>query len=274
MSTFNFNDYQNAVTSAKNKTTFSDTPRQKVGFFRLKNDGDEALIRVNVSKPEDLQFALVHKLRVNGKFMAVGCLNTIGSHSTNCELCAKAAEANSPVDQARKRVYIQMMASYKDPITGTFGTAVPVVWERPAGFAQEVLTKLRNFGDLKKVLLHITRNGVAGSTDTTYSIDYAMPAVYKPELVPEDFSAFEGFDLAKHSFWEKSAEDIHTYVTTGNFPEVVKTNTVAQVASVQSQAVYAGSYTVPTYTAPAASTIPAEEPKVEEPKKSFSNFSF
>lgn len=274
MSTFNFNDYQNAVTSAKNKTAFSDAPRQKVGFFRLKNDGDEALVRINVSKMEDLQFALVHKLRVNGKFMAVGCLNTIGSHSTNCELCAKAAEANSPVDQARKRVYIQMMVSYKNPITGTFDEAMPVVWERPAGFAQEVLTKLRNFGDLKKVLLHITRNGVAGSTDTTYSIDYAMPAVYKPELVPEDFSAFNGFDLAKHSFWEKSAEDIHIYVTTGNFPEVVKAATSEQVAQPQTQPAYAGGYVAPTYSAPVPQTAPAEEPKAEEPKKSFSNFSF
>ena len=56
---------------------------------------------------------------------------------------------------------------------------------------------------------------------TTYSISY-IPLYDKPESVTPDFSAFANFNIAKHSFWEKTAGDINVFLNTGSFPEVAR----------------------------------------------------
>ena len=107
-------------------------------------------------------------------------------------------------------------------------------------------------GDLRNTLVLITRNGAAGDMQTTYSMDLvpATHPVFKSEMVPNDFSAFANFNIAKHSYWEKTVDEINTYLTTGSFPEAIRTNTsTAPAAAV-----------APTYTAPAqpAYTAPAQ----------------
>jgi hypothetical protein len=82
-------------------------------------------------------------------------------------------------------------------------------------------------GNLRDTLVLITRNGKAGDMQTTYSMDI-LPAehpVFKPEMIPNDFSAFNNFNIARHSYWEKSADEIQAYLTTGQFPEKAQTNT-------------------------------------------------
>jgi hypothetical protein len=116
-------------------------------------------------------------------------------------------------------------------------------------------------GDLKNALVLITRNGKAGDMQTTYSVD-VLPAahpVFKPEMIPADFSAFNNFNIAKHSYWEKSAEEINTFLTTGQFPERQAANTQQAVNNV---AAVAGAYAAlatatPTYTAPVQPATPA-----------------
>jgi hypothetical protein len=81
---------------------------------------------------------------------------------------------------------------------------------------------------------------------TTYSIGF-IPLYNRPELVPADgLSAFEGFNIARHSYWEKSNEEILTFIQTGKFPEVVKTQTT----------------TTPVTTAPVYSEQPSVAPQV------------
>lgn len=133
-----------------------------------------------------------------------------------------------------------MLASYKDKATGTWSDPVPVIWERPASYSRDIANKLKDYGDLRQTLLKITRNGVAGDMKTTYSLDYAVPTIFKPEMIPMDFSAFNNFNIAKHSYWEKTAEEVHTYLTTGAFPEVTKSTTATET---------------PVQTAPVAPTI-------------------
>jgi hypothetical protein len=115
-------------------------------------------------------------------------------------------------------------------------------------------------GNLKDVLVLITRNGKAGDMQTTYSVD-VLPAnhpVFKPEMIPADFSAFNNFNIAKHSYWEKTAEEINTFLATGQFPEVAKNNNQQAVNNVANTA---NVYTAPAYQAPAqaapAQTVPA-----------------
>lgn len=245
---FTYQDYFNSVQNAQNNA--SQGP--KVGFFKLKDDGDEALVRINLGTVEELQFAAVHTLNVAGKWMKVSCLSPFGTGS--CPLCTSANGGNSAVSKAGKKVYVQMLAAYRDKATGAFSAPVPVIWERPAGFSKDLANKLRDYGNLREVLLKVTRNGVAGDMKTTYSLDYAVPTVFKPELVPADFSAFANFNIAKHSYWEKTPEEIVAFLQTGSFPEAPQ---AAAPAAAPVQAAPAQVAPQQVYTAPVQSTYVA-----------------
>lgn len=295
MSTFNFNDYQSVVARAQANAGSV----QKVGFFKLKNDGDVAIARLNISSTDDLSFASVHTISANGKWMKVSCLNPLGSYTGSCALC-NAAASNSSISKASKKVYIQMMVSYRDPSSPSGYTApAPVIWERPAGFSKEIANKLMIAGDLRNTLVLITRNGAAGDMQTTYSMDLipATHPVFKSEMVPNDFSAFANFNIAKHSYWEKTPEEINTFLTTGSFPEAIRTNNTntpaqaapvqpAYTAPVQPAPVAQPAYTAPVQAAPvyqapavqgsvaAPATQPAAAPQPAAPARSFNGFSF
>lgn len=254
MSTFNFNDYQNVVAKAQANAGSV----QKVGFFKLKNDGDVAVARLNISTTDDLAFASVHTISANGKWLKVSCMNPLGSYTGSCPLCNAVAGGNTSISKAAKKVYIQMMVSYRDPNSASGYTApAPVIWERPAGFSKEIANKLMIAGDLRNTLVLITRNGAAGDMQTTYSMDLipATHPVFKSEMVPNDFSAFANFNIAKHSYWEKTVDEINAYLTTGSFPEAIRTNNTAPVVNAAPVATATPAYAAPvqpTYTAPVA----------------------
>ena len=254
MSTFNFNDYQNVVAKAQANAGSV----QKVGFFKLKNDGDVAVARLNISTTDDLAFASVHTISANGKWLKVSCMNPLGSYAGSCPLCSAVAGGNTSISKAAKKVYIQMMVSYRDPNSASGYTApAPVIWERPAGFSKEIANKLMIAGDLRNTLVLITRNGAAGDMQTTYSMDLipATHPVFKSEMVPNDFSAFANFNIAKHSYWEKTVDEINAYLTTGSFPEAIRTNNTAPAVAAAPVATAAPAYAAPvqpTYAAPVA----------------------
>ena len=167
-----------------------------------------------------------------------------------------------------------MLVSYQGAATGAGSEVQPVVWERPAGFARELATKLQNYGDLTQNMLLISRTG--SGQDTKYSLDYAVPAVYKPERIPEDFSAFDNFKINKHSYFEVTAEDIETYLATVSFPAAKKdeahaAKTVAEVAATVTQAA-----SVNQAQAAAVESTPAPTPAPAAPKPAtkFGSFSF
>jgi hypothetical protein len=294
MSSFNFNDYQSVVARAQANAGSV----QKVGFFKLKNDGDVAIARLNIGSTDDLSFASVHTISANGKWLKVSCLNPLGSYNGSCPLCNAVAAGNTSISKASKKVYIQMMVSYRDPSSPSGYTApAPVIWERPAGFSKEIANKLMIAGDLRNTLVLITRNGAAGDMQTTYSMDLvpATHPVFKSEMVPNDFAAFANFNIAKHSYWEKTVDEINTYLTTGSFPEAIRTNAnaapaqavaPAYTAPVQPAPVYQapvaqGSVAAPAYQAPVTPVAPATpaQPAASgqaptTPTRSFNGFSF
>ena len=264
-STFNFAQYQQIA--AQEQTQSGDGT--KIGYFKLKEDGDIAIARINLSSTDEFMFAAVHTLQVGGKWMKVSCHNPLGMNAAGCPLCsANQANPKGSIGKSAKKMFIPMLVSYRDPQSATGYTPVtPVIWDRPAQFSRELANKLMVAGNLKDVLVLITRNGKAGDMQTTYSVD-VLPAnhpVFKPEMIPADFSAFNNFNIAKHSYWEKTVEEINTFLATGQFPEVAKANnqqtvntvantanayaapaTPAYIASVQT----APAQTVPVYTAP------------------------
>ena len=302
MSQFSFNDYQSVVAQAEANSSGS----TKIGYFKLKDDGDIAIARLNVGSTEDLMFASVHTIGINGKWIKVNCLNPLGSYGGDCALCsANAANPKGAISKSNKKLFIPMLVSYRDPQSATGYTPVtPVIWDRPAQFSRELANKLMVAGNLKDVLVLITRNGKAGDMQTTYSVDVLPDThpVFKPEMIPADFSAFNNFNIAKHSYWEKTADEINTFLATGQFPDVAKNNnqqavnTMANTANTytapatpayQTPTQAAPAYTapatpqytapaVPQYQAPANAAIPsAETPTASTPPtRNFSGFSF
>ena len=285
MSQFNYDQYQNVVNRAQSAPSAN---AARVGFFKLK-DGEEALVRINVSKLDDLKFATVHKPVFGKKFEGLGtgytpvsCLNEVGSYSDACPFCKAAAEGHEVIGKATKVVYIQMLVAYKDASTGTFSAAVPVVWERPAGFSKELASKLRDYGSLADHVFKISRLG-AGK-DTRYSLDY-IPLYDKPETVTTDFSVFSNFDITKHSFWIKPAADLQYFIDNGTFPATEQKPASAsanfsQVATapVEEKKVEQsfGIGVTPVQPAPVVKPTPVaeEKPATERPVRNFSGFSF
>jgi hypothetical protein len=299
-STFNFAQYQQIAAQEQSQSSGDGT---KVGYFKLANDGDIAIARINLGSTDEFMFAAVHTINVGGKWLKVSCHNPLGMNAAGCALCsANQANPKGTISKSAKKMYIPMIVSYRDAQSATgYTPPVPVIWERPAGFSRELANKLMVAGDLKSVLVLITRNGKAGDMQTTYSVD-VLPAthpVFKPEMIPTDFSAFNNFNIAKHSYWEKTTEEINTFLATGQFPERAQ-NTQQNVNSVANTAntytapatpAYtapvnaapvntAPAYNAPVYGATAANTAPATAPAVnasgseQTPVRNFSGFSF
>jgi len=250
-STFNFAQYQQIA--AQEQTQSGDSP--KIGYFKLKEDGDIAIARINLSSTDEFMFAAVHTLQTGGKWMKVSCHNPLGMNAGGCPLCsANQANPKGSIGKSTKKMFIPMLVSYRDPQSATGYTPVtPVIWDRPAQFSRELANKLMVAGNLKDVLVLITRNGKAGDMQTTYSVD-VLPAthpVFKPEMIPADFSAFDNFNIAKHSYWEKTVEEINTFLATGQFPEVPKANNQQAVNTVANTATAYAAPATPAYTAPA-----------------------
>lgn len=266
MSSFSYSDYQNIVNKAQSAPVSSSV---KVGYFKLA-DGEEALIRINCADTNDFKFAVVHA-PVFGKkfeglgsgFTPVGCLNEIGSYDTDkCPFCAAVEAGHEVIAKAAKKVYVEMLVAYKDTKTGAWAEAIPVIWERPAGFSRDLADKIKNYGDLRETIFKITR--VGAGKDTRYTLDF-IPVFNRPEIIPIDFSAFDNFNIAKHSYWEKSAEDMSTFVNTGAFPEYIKETPAAQPApAAVTPTVTHTTYVPPVTPAPAPAPV-ASTPVVEQP---------
>lgn len=283
MSQFSYEQYQNAVTQAE-----ANGDGAKVGYFKLKDDGDIAIARINISSTDELSFAAVHTLNINGRWMKVSCLNPLGSNTSSCALCSSySANPKGSISKSAKKVFIPMLVSYRDPNAATgYTTPAPVIWERPAAFSRELANKLMIAGDLRNVLVLITRNGKAGDMQTTYSMDI-LPAdhpVFKADMIPVDFKAFNNFNIARHSYWEKTAEEINTYLTTGQFPDKAATTTVTAPTtenySNNATVTEAYSTTQPAAYNPANTPVATPSPSatVEAPSappaRNFSGFSF
>lgn len=305
---FTYQEYENSVNTNRNTAD-----RPKVGFFKL-GEGEEALVRFKVKTMDDLHFVALHKAVFGKKFeglsnpyAGINCFNELGGNTDNCPFCRAVAAGHQVVDKASKKVFVEMMVAYKDKTTGAWTQPVPAVWERPAGFAREIASKLETYGDLTQTMLRMTRTG-AGK-DTRYILDYAVPTKYNPSIIPDDFSVFDNFDYSKHSYYKKSAEDMIEFVMTGLFKEAPRAEVAAETvtpatvttatatpvapAAIQNanQAPVSQVVEQPTYVSPTPVTAPAEpvmqrtapveqyaQPaaaaQTDRPTRTFTSFSF
>ena len=240
---------------------------QKVGFFKLPNDGDVALVRINVTKPEDLMLADYHQLDASTKFMKVECTGVGCPFCKEAEIEAKAnKETGTPVkiSKAKARVFLPMLVAYKQP-DGTYSQPEAVIFDAPAAgksdFVQPIVDKLVDFGPLTNHIFKLTRHGL--KLDTKYALDY-VPTFDNDSIVPNDFSAFTNFRIDKHSYWVKTNVDMENFLSTGTFAAAATTTATTTTANT----------TVEAPTAPAAetTTTPAAEAQTETTPRRNPNF--
>ena len=263
MANINFTDFE----TKKESRNFGD--RVKIGYFNsLKEDGDETLIRLNYSTKADFKVTTVHRLLVDNKWRNIACLR--GPYDTNdkCPLCASG-------DKMKSKIFVELLEYSKDE-NGNI-KAEPKVWERGTGFVPELLEEMADAIEdekitpgtlIRDVVLRVKRVGAKGSLDTKYKIKVMQPAVVPENVFTKDFSAFEGFDAAHHSYQNKTAEEMAYFLETKTFPTVEKltTTTAASAAtSTGAEVVHPGvaEDVTPFETAPASEEVKADTTTVK-----------
>lgn len=170
-----------------------------IGFFKLSDNGDEAIVRFTFNSPNDLPIFTTHAITVDGKFRKVNCLRSFRDPMEACPLC----HAGKPYKQS---VYITLIEYTKND-DGTI-SAVPKVWERATGFMQTLASLYSEYGDLSSGVYKIRRNGAKGSMQTTYTVIPANPAVYNEQNYLKDFSAFENFKVLGGPLMDKTYDEL------------------------------------------------------------------
>ena len=258
MAKFGYDVYTNAQTQ-------SNENRSKVGYFKLVNDGDEAIVRFVYSNASQFDLETVHKVKIGDQFRRVACLRGPLEPIDNCPLC----KANIKTE---RKFYVKLVeyVPVKDNVGNIVGIqAVPKVWERPASgkndFVKIIKAYLDEYGDLTQMVFKVKRFGVAGSLQTTYEVIPANQQMYPENIYVKDFSGFADLDLAHHSFMSKNANELNEFLRTGKFPQTsgventqpmqvpngYVANQVVQAAPVQpnyAQPAYADGYVAPTQT--------------------------
>lgn len=182
----------------------------KIGFFSLKNDKDEAVVRFYLESPQDLDIHTVHSVEVNNHYLKVECLRTPKDSFDVCPLCAFG-------EKLQQKLYLKMLQYVRDE-NGQI-QAVPKIWERSGAFARNMKSLLDEYGPLSNCIFKIRRNGAAGSMQTTYDIMFGNPAMYKESDYPKNFTCFENYQVLGNNVLDKSFDDMKAYIETGNFPQ-------------------------------------------------------
>ena len=244
----------------------------KIGFFGTTKDasgnrvkymtrsGDSALVRINYgNNPSELLgesyglHSAASNILVNGRpYQKIACLGP-GA----CPICNAIAAGDKAFGKATQRVFIPMVVAYKLP-DGTYTTPEPVVMDGAAYLVDKLVNTMQDFGPLRDSVFKLTRTGVG--TDTRYDLSF-IPTFNNENIITKaSLSAFDNFDVSRHSYWKKTAEEITTFYQTGSFPEVTKAASAETAPAAAPQE--APVYSAPAYSAPAYN---AAQPVVSNP---------
>lgn len=185
-----------------------------VGFFTLK-DGEEAIVRIMCDNINELDILTVHPITVgNSTFpnRQVNCLRDPREPLEQCPLC-------SAGNKVKQKVFIKMIKY--DPITGEPSA---VVWDRPAYKLVPTIKKyIDEYGPLSNIICKISRTG--SKYDTVYNI---IPNINPPINCVRVDNAFENFNVLGRMVYDKNAQEIITFMQTGNFPQTNNSNATNQ----------------------------------------------
>lgn len=183
-----------------------------VEFFNLKNDNDEAIVRIMHDSINDFEILTTHEIREDGKYRGrVNCIRNPKDDLNKCPLCA----ANVPVNQ---RMYIHLIHYVPDEN----GNIIPKakIWERNVFYANQIKSYIDNYGPMSDIICKIVRKGKPGDQKTRYDIIPNLnKQVYRDDIYVKDTSLFENYRTLGTVVQERSYEDLVTYITTGHMPK-------------------------------------------------------
>lgn len=228
----------------------------KVGFFGLKNDGDEAVVRIMHDSTDSFDIVTTHPVQIGNKYRRVNCIRDPRDPLDNCPLCKSGAKI-------QQRLYIHLIQYVKDDQ----GNIIPQgkVWERAASYAVTLKNLIDEYGPLSNCIFKIRRNGEAGSMQTTYSIMFGNPAVYRNDLYPRDDRIFEGYSVVGSAVMDKTFDEIAEFMATGEFPQVQKQQTPVQQQVVPQNP-------TPTYYPPQQPAAPQNPVPYQPAPPQYSNY--
>lgn len=144
---------------------FEEISGKRNDYFNLKDDGDTAVVRFIHAGKDDLDWAIVHEVRINGKKRYVKC-----TQEDDCPLCRKGS-------RTFLKLLLQLEVDGKPDELFT--------WERGKTFVPKIFALINEYGDLYRHKFEIIRHGVAGDEKTTYEIVHLGEDVIPFEELPE-----------------------------------------------------------------------------------------
>lgn len=167
-------------------------------WFKLADDGDIARVQFLYANRDEMEIYACHRVEVDGKERWVNCnRKNYDDPADDCPLCAKGM-AVKPV----------LVLALYDCDTGKVK-----VWERGKTFIKKMEAIFNRFPDLTNKVFEIERQGKKGDKKTQYE-------VFPVDDEPVDISDIEKPQILGRVILDKSAEDMETYIQTGEFPQV------------------------------------------------------
>lgn len=196
-----------------------------VKFFPSLKSGEEVVVRFPYTNSTEFEIKTVHTVAVGNGTRKVNCLRTGYEPLENCPLCAHGREVQGKFGPIKTNVcttrFFAKVITYTKNEQGQI-IATPTIWDRPISFAQELNNLINEYGPLTDAVFKIKRNG--SGKDTTYSIMYANPQIYKNEFYPNIMSEYDNYNVLGTMLMDKSFDELTAYNTTGTFPAKVPDN--------------------------------------------------
>ena len=213
MAKVNFNNMQD-----DSAYSTSNNPGSDVGFFTLRNDNDEAIVRFMCDSIDDFEILTVHDIQIAGKFRKVNCIRDFNDPIDKCPLCASGTKIN-------QRFFIKMIQY--DKTTDAAGNVVitpkAMIWERSTQYAKTLKSYLDNYGPLSDIICKIIRHGKAGDMQTTYEIVPNLnKTIYRDEVYVKDVNIFGDFTAFGTIVMDRTYDEIMQFQMTGQFPQRAK----------------------------------------------------
>lgn len=192
-------------------TTTQETPSSNsVGFFSLKNDGDEAIVRFMHDSTDSFEILGTHPIQVGGKFRRINCVRTPSQSVSECPLCEKG-------ERIDYRFYIHLLQYTNNPDGSV--SVEPKVWERSISYAHKLKEYINNYGPMSDVICKIVRHGKAGDMKTEYEIIPNLnKQIYKDDIFVKKDDCFKDYSALGVAVMDKTYDEIVTYINTGDFP--------------------------------------------------------
>ena len=207
---FDFNNYLAQPSSV----TPQAVKQYDVTFFSLPNDGDEAIVRFPYTSLSEFKTVVVHSVKQGNSYRKISCLRNAYDPIDTCPLCASG-------NNTQLRFFCKLVKYVPNP-DGSM-KAQACVWDRPMQFAEELKDYVQMYGaSLPNMVFKIKRKGAKYSRDTVYTLSLPPAEIYPANIYVPDFSGFEKTTIENHFYFNKTADEIKTYLTTGNFPAVVR----------------------------------------------------